>query len=133
MAADAIKKEAVLKICITSEGTTIDSKVDSRFGRCRYFIFIDTDSGESEFLENNNAELHGGAGIQSAQLVISRNAGAVLTGHLGPNAFNTLKQACIETYTGVNGTVKEVFDLYKTGKLITSQKPDSGSKSGIMK
>ena len=41
-----------MKICITSQGDSLDSEMDSRFGRCRYFIIVDLQSGEFEVIEN---------------------------------------------------------------------------------
>ena len=80
-----------MKICITSEGNTLGSKVDCRFGRCQYFIIVDTETFEFEVIKNPNLESMGGAGIQSAQLVASKRVKAVLTGNVGPNAFQTLQ------------------------------------------
>lgn len=122
-----------MKICITSEGKTLDSKVDSRFGRCQNFIFFDTDTGKFEAQENVNAQFQGGAGIQSAQLVNSKDAKAVLTGNVGPNAFQTLSAAGIQIYTGVSGTVKEAVEAYKSGKLKITEIPSVGSKFGMGK
>ncbi len=68
-----------MKICVTSEGKTLDSKVDPRFGRCQNFIFFDTDTGNFEVQENTSAQFQGGAGIQSGQLVVSKGVKAVLT------------------------------------------------------
>jgi len=122
-----------MKICITSEGKTLDSKVDPRFGRCQNFIFFDTETGNFEALENANAQFQGGAGIQSAQLVNSKDAKAVLTGNVGPNAFQTLSSAGIRIYTGVSGTVKEAIDAFKVGKLKITESPSVGSKFGMGK
>ncbi len=122
-----------MKICITSEGKTLDSKVDPRFGRCQNFIFFDTETGNFEALENANAQFQGGAGIQSAQLVNSKDAKAVLTGNVGPNAFQTLSAAGIRIYTGVSGTVKEAIDAFKVGKLKITESPSVGSKFGMGK
>lgn len=119
------------KICITSEGNSLDSKVDPRFGRCQYFIIVDTDTLEFEAVQNPNIEAMGGAGIQSAQLVASKDVKAVLTGNVGPNAFQTLQAAGINIFSGVSGIVKEVIEKYKKGEFKTTQGPSVGPKFGI--
>ena len=122
-----------MKICVTSEGGNLDSKVDPRFGRCQYFIVVDTDSLEFEAVGNPNTESMGGAGIQSAQLVSSKQVKAVVTGNVGPNAFQTLNAGGIDIYTGVSGSVKEAIGAYKSGKLKKTESPSVGSKFGIGK
>ena len=122
-----------MKICITSEGKTLDAKVDSRFGRCQYFIFFDTETGDFQAQENLNAQFQGGAGIQSGQLMASKGIKAVLTGNVGPNAFQTLNAGGIDIYTGVSGSVKEAIEAYKSGKLKKTESPSVGSKFGMGK
>jgi predicted Fe-Mo cluster-binding NifX family protein len=41
-----------VKIAVTSTGSSLDSMVDERFGRCRFFIFINPESKEYEAVEN---------------------------------------------------------------------------------
>ncbi len=113
-----------MRICITSGGDKLNSMVDSRFGRCKYFIFYDLEKNEYEAVQNPNIETMGGAGIQSAQLVVEKNAKFVLTGKVGPNAHQTLKTAKIEIITDVSGTVKDVIEKYKEGKLRSTDKPN---------
>ncbi|MDD5282225.1 MAG: NifB/NifX family molybdenum-iron cluster-binding protein [Candidatus Omnitrophica bacterium] len=120
-----------MKICITSEGKTLDSEVDPRFGRCQNFIFFDMDTGSFEVQENTNAQFQGGAGIQSGQLVLSKGIKAVLTGNIGPNAHQVLKAAGINIFTGVNGTVKEAIEAYKNGEYKQADSPSVGSKFGM--
>lgn len=120
-----------MKICITSEGKTLDSNVDPRFGRCQNFIFFDTDSGSFEAQENNSAQFQGGAGIQSGQLVASKGAKAVLTGNIGPNAHQVLSAAGISVFTGVSGTVKNAIEDYNNGKYKAVDTPSVGSKFGM--
>ncbi|MCU0666959.1 MAG: NifB/NifX family molybdenum-iron cluster-binding protein [Candidatus Omnitrophica bacterium] len=132
MAEAAIKKEGIdMKICITSEGKTLESMVDPRFGRCQNFIFFDTDSGSFEACENSNSQFQGGAGIQSGQFVVSKGAKAVLTGNIGPNAHQVLSAAGISIFTAVSGTVKEAIGGYKNGKYKLADAPSVGSKFGI--
>ncbi len=118
-----------MKICITAEGDNLDCKIDLRFGRCRNFIFMDTETGSFEVEKNPNAEFSGGAGIQSAQLMSSKGVKAVLTGNLGPNACDTLKAAGIDFYTGISGSVKDAVEMLKSGKLKLSSSPSVSEKS----
>ena len=120
-----------MKICVTSEGGSLDSMVDPRFGRCQYFIIVDTDTLEFEAVGNPNIESMGGAGIQSAQLVSSKQVKAVVTGNVGPNAFQTLQAAGIEIFTGASGTVKEAIEKYKKGEFKAASNPSVGSHSGM--
>ncbi len=120
-----------MKICITSEGNNLDSNVDPRFGRCRYFIFLDTDTGNFEAVENTGINQSGGAGIQAAQLIISQGVKAVLTGNVGPNAFQGLNAGKIGIYTGISGSIKDAIALYKTGKLKATLSATASSKSGM--
>jgi len=120
-----------MKICITSEGKSLDSRVDLRFGRCQNFIFFDTDTGNFEAQENINSQFQGGAGIQSGQLVASKGVKSVLTGNIGPNAHQVLSAAGISIFTGVSGTVKEAIDGFKNGKYKLADAPSMGSKFGM--
>ena len=52
-----------MKVAVTAEGPDIDSRVDPRFGRCAYFLFVETDGLAFEAVENPNVSLGGGAGI----------------------------------------------------------------------
>ena len=106
-----------MKICVTSAGDNLGAAVDPRFGRCGYFIIVDPESLDFKALANPNASATGGAGIQSAQLVAKEGAEAVVTGNIGPNAFQTLSSVGLKVYTGAAGTVKEVIQKYKEGKL----------------
>ena len=58
-----------MKICVTSMGDNLDSDVDPRFGRCKYFLIIDTDSMNVKSVSNDSMMASGGAGIQAAQTV----------------------------------------------------------------
>ena len=120
-----------MKICVTSEGGSLDSKVDPRFGRCQHFIIVDPDTLEFEAVVNPNIESMGGAGIQSAQLVASKKVKAVVTGNVGPNAFQTLQAAGVEIFTNASGTVKEAIEKYKKGEFKAVSGPSVGSHAGM--
>ncbi len=120
-----------MKICITSQGDNLDSQVDPRFGRCQYFIISDTETSEFEAVQNSNLSGMGGVGIQSAQLIAEKQVKVVLTGNVGPNAFQGLQAAGIEIITGVSGNIKEVIEKYNKGELKSTQGPSVNSKFGM--
>jgi predicted Fe-Mo cluster-binding NifX family protein len=120
-----------MKLCISSEGPTLDSMVDPRFGRCRTFVFVDAETLAFEAVDNAGTGASGGAGIQAGQLVASRGAGAVLTGNVGPNAFQTLQAGGIAIYTGVSGTVREAVEGFRKGLYKATGAPTAASKAGM--
>ena len=106
-----------MKVCVSSEGNSLDGNMDPRFGRAAYFVFADTDTMECEIIENTAAASGGGAGITSGQLMVDRSVAAVITGNVGPNAMNVLKAADIEIYHGANISVRENIEKFKKGLL----------------
>lgn len=120
-----------MKICITSQGKDLNSEVDPRFGRCAYFIIVDTDTLEFEAIENSNAQTMGGAGIQAGKLIIEQDVKALLTGNVGPNAFQTLNAGGIEIITSVSGKVSAAVDQFKKGQLKTTNGPNVQSHFGM--
>ena len=120
-----------MKIGISSTGEDLNAQVDRRFGRCSYFLIVDTDTMHFESISNASAMASGGAGIQAAQSVAKVGVEVVVTGNMGPNAFQTLSAAGIRVFTGANGTVKEVVEKYKKGELKEAAAPNVGSHSGM--
>ena len=107
-----------MKVAITAQGKNLESKVDPRFGRASWFILVDTETGKYQAVSNEqNLNAGQGAGIQSAENVSRQGAGAVITGNCGPKAFRTLSAAGIKVYIGAEGTVGEIFEKFKAGKL----------------
>ena len=115
-----------MKIGITSTGEDLNAQIDPRFGRCRYFLIVDTDTMSFKSISNESSMASGGAGIQAAQTVAKAGVEVVVTGNMGPNAFQTLSAAGIIVFTGANGTVKEAIEKYKKGEL---EKIESASVS----
>lgn len=120
-----------MKIGITSIGKDLDAEVDPRFGRCRYFLIVDTDTMKFDIISNESAMATGGAGIQAAQIFAKSGAEFLITGNIGPNAFQTLSAAGIKVITGIQGRVKEALERYKRGELTETTAPSVGSHFGM--
>jgi len=109
-----------MKIVISADGASLSAQASPMFGRCSAYVFVDTDSMESEGVENPAMNASGGAGIKAAQFVVERGAQAVVSGNIGPNAFGVLQAADVLVYTFGGGTVRQAVEAYKAGKLPAS-------------
>lgn len=104
-----------MKIAITATDKDKESKASPVFGRCPYFAIVDE---EMRFIENGAKDQRGGAGMAAAQTIGDQGAKAVLTGKVGPNAFNVLERIGIEVYAAdTTKSVKENEKLFREGKL----------------
>jgi predicted Fe-Mo cluster-binding NifX family protein len=104
-----------MKICVSAASNSLDAPVDPRFGRCPYFIIVDLETMQFEAIPNVASNAMGGAGIQAAQTIAGRGVKVLITGNIGPKAFQALSSAGIRIITGVYGTVREVVEKYRRG------------------
>ena len=120
-----------MKIAVSSSGKDLDSLIDPRFGRCAYFLLVETDDMSFEVFDNQSIASGGGAGIQSAQFISSKDAKAVITGNCGPNAVKTLAAGGIEVFLGNTGIVREVLQKFKNGELTSTNLANAPEHSGL--
>lgn len=113
-----------MKIAVSSQGKDLDSRIDPRFGRASYFLIIDTDDNSFEVLDNGeNVQAPQGAGVRSAQIVARKEVDVVVTGNIGPRAFDTLSAAGIKAVTCEEGTIAQAVERVKNEDL----KPTDGA------
>ena len=102
-----------MKIAISSTGKDLDSKIDPKFGRCPYYIIVETDDMSFEALDNESVALELGAGVQSVQVLVSKGVKAVVTSTCGPNAERALSAANVRVLVGQTGTVQDAIERFK--------------------
>ena len=107
------------KIAISALEPSLDSKVDERFGRAAHLLIVDTETLEIEALDNSaNQRALKGAGYGAAEAICGHKAEAVLTGHLGPNAYKALQIAGVPGYGAVGMTVRQAAERFNEGSLV---------------
>ncbi len=106
-----------MKVCLSSIGNSLDSKMDPRFGRASYFVIADTETSDYEIIENAASISGGGAGITSGQLMVDKGVKALVTGNVGPNAMSVLKAAGISIYKGQDASIKVNLENLKKESL----------------
>jgi predicted Fe-Mo cluster-binding NifX family protein len=120
-----------MKVVISATGQDLESTVDERFGRCRYFIIVETDDMSFEVVDNANADLSTSAGIQSASYVAATGAQAVITGNCGPKAMRVFAETDMRIILGQHGVIKDVVQKFKSGALSPSTHENVPEKSGV--
>ena len=104
-----------MKIAITSQGMNLDDPVDSRFGRCAYFLISKENDETSESIKNEPGA--SGAGVEAAQKLANAGVEAVITGNLGPKASRALRTAGIKAFYFSGGSGREAILAFREGKL----------------
>ena len=107
-----------MKVAITAQGQEFSSMIDLRFGRAKWILVVDTETGEHQAHDNTvQLNLPQGAGIQTGQNVANLGVDAVITGNVGPNAFRVLDAARIRIYLAAEQTVEQAVAACREGRL----------------
>ena len=86
-----------------------------------------------DVVSNDSTNAAHGAGIQAAQTVVNKGAKVVITGNVGPNAFQVLSATGIKVLTGVSGNIKDAVEKFKSGELQETTNPTVGGHFGMGK
>lgn len=120
-----------MKVIVTSSGRDLGAAASPVFGRCPVYIVVDTETMQFEALDNPAMSAAGGAGIQAAQFVVEQGVQAVLSGNVGPNAFNVFQAANVPVYLIGGGTVREAVEAYKAGRLPSAADANVQAHAGM--
>ncbi|KXA90086.1 hypothetical protein AKJ62_01105 [candidate division MSBL1 archaeon SCGC-AAA259D14] len=109
-----------MRIAVSADGQRLESQISPVFGRCPFFIVVETEDDEiveREVLENSAMEQPSGAGTAAVQLVGDKDVDVVISGGIGPKAFSALKQWKIKAFKGEPGPVRYNLDKFLEGEL----------------
>ena len=108
-----------MKIAFSTSGESLEAPLDSRFGRAPNFLIYDLDSGLAQLVDNEVSRASSqGAGVQAAAGGGRAGAGAVVTGHCGPKAYQVLHAAGIHVFSCRAATVGDALQQYRSGTLV---------------
>jgi predicted Fe-Mo cluster-binding NifX family protein len=119
-----VLKRDKMKIVVSAMEPDLNSEVAPRFGRSRYFVLIESETMQVETFKNLNFEASTDAGISTAQLVCDKGAGMVITGKIGPKAYQVLATAGVSLLTGIRERIGDVIESIKAGKLSSGTDSD---------
>ncbi len=115
-----------MKIAVSSTGQGLGSQASPVFGRCPWFVIVETDGKKiigHKDVQNTAATQAGGAGISAAQTVGNEGTNVVISGAVGPRAFAVFQQVGIEAYAAASATVEENVLRFMQGKLAKVSAP----------
>jgi predicted Fe-Mo cluster-binding NifX family protein len=130
-----------MKVFVSSTAPTISSEVDQKFGRCSYFLVYDTETRKTRIIENVSSDISQGAGVSTSQKIVSEGANVVITGNIGPRAFEILSASGVTIFLTEKMSVREAIADYERGVLspiesatiegheILGIKPEDGTES----
>ncbi|HAM49851.1 MAG TPA: dinitrogenase iron-molybdenum cofactor biosynthesis protein [Nitrospiraceae bacterium] len=118
------------KIAVTSEGPGMDDLVDTRFGRAAGFVVVDLETQETSYIDNGQTQVMAqGAGIRAAELMAGAGVNCVLSGFVGPKAFQALSAAKIRVVQDLEDgiTVRQAVERFKKGSVRFADGPNRGA------
>lgn len=119
-----------MKVAIPSLGKDLNSSIDQRFGRARYYIIADSQSKDFKAIENPAAQASRGAGVAAAQIVNDQSVSAVIVSFIGPNSHQAFQSTDIKVYQAKPGSIEENLDLFNQDKLDLLKAPTGPPRRG---
>jgi len=111
-----------MRVGISATGGSLNAHVDDRFGRCPWFLVVDSDSLEFNAFQNGHAQEGMGAGMAAAKDLIDAHVDAVISGQVGPKAYEILKALDVDIYLASGGiTVTDALEKLGRGELRTME------------
>ena len=103
-------------MAVPTEGKKgLEEKVAYHFGRCETYTILN-ENGELLEIIDNTSEHMGGRGLPP-ELLKKHGVRVLLCQGLGPRAVAMCEQLGIEVYVGEGRNVREMFELWRSGRL----------------
>jgi predicted Fe-Mo cluster-binding NifX family protein len=102
-----------MRIAISADGPSLDTKVGERFGTSKYLLIVDLETGEVDTVVNPGAASLSHSGIQAVITVISKMPDVLLTGYLSPTAEKHLTANGIRVVLVTGGSASKALERFK--------------------
>ena len=127
-----VKEGKNMKIAISATGRSLDSKIDAKFERSKFFLILDIEKNSLFSFENKTKDHPREIGGTIGLLIAKEGIDTVIASDIGPSAFDIFKGNGIKVYQ-TKGVVEEAVRLLKEGKLKELTKPTVPRFSDWMK
>jgi predicted Fe-Mo cluster-binding NifX family protein len=112
-----------MRIAISADNNNgLESVVSPHFGRCPYFVLVDTDGQEITAVNAVDNPYYGNHRPgQVPAFINSHNVNVMLTGGMGHRAIIYFEQFGVQPVTGAMGTVRQSLERYLGGALLGAE------------
>lgn len=108
-----------MKVAISPSGSTPDALIHRLFGRAEWFLVFEEGDAEVKAFRNRYAETETGAGIGCAQDLVREGVEEVISGQVGPKAYEVLSRAGVKVYVAPpKVTVREAYEKFRASALM---------------
>ena len=117
-------------VAVSSEGPSLEDFVDPRYGRAGGFVLAAYTDGDGpadvSYLDNGASQvLAQGAGIATTENLVNAGVEVVISGYVGPKAFEALKAAGVTVIQDMDGmSVGEALRRYRLGQCAAADGPN---------
>ena len=118
-----------MKIAIPVNGKSLESGVCHAFGRAPCFLLYETESREHNFIDNDAAGAHGGAGVAAAQKLVDIKIDVLISPRCGQNAAQVLQADDVKIYLSESVSLPDTIASFEKGDLL----PLTPGRAGINK
>ena len=121
-----------MKIVVTArDNKGSEAKLAAKFGRANYFAIVDTEDNSVNFIKNEAKTANSGAGVRAAQNVADLEADVLISGNIGPKAFEGLNKTELEIYAAEEKSIEAVIDDYNAEELEKLDSPTNQAHAGL--
>ena len=112
-------------VLVPSQGTQIDSPVDTVLGRAQFFIIINTKNNTIKSITNTSRYLKTDVSNDLLALLKDNNVGVILAHNIGAELFTDLRIAGVRMYyIDRPGTVRDTLSAYQNGQFELATGPN---------
>jgi predicted Fe-Mo cluster-binding NifX family protein len=112
------------RIVLTSEGSSLEDRVADHFGRCPYFIVVETEGGKiksQKAVENPYFRDH--VPFAVPEFISKFKPDVLITGGIGPRALQVFESMDIKVIHGFSGKNREAVERYLKGVIESDLNP----------
>lgn len=104
-----------MKIAIPATTINVESNLDLKFGKCKYFCIYDNEKDKVEFIKNTLPAKYERRSNYISELLKEWKIEMIITTNIGPNMIDTLESAGIKivVLNNIHQQIQDIISRFK--------------------